>query len=268
MFDSDPYRLGLGTYSLTGEAGIDAMVAAIEAGYRHLDTATLYGNEEEVGAAIERASVDRDELFVATKIAHKEEPGSTPEYVRTGVDESREKLGCDTIDLLYHHWPGGPEDVETVLPVLEALADEGTVERVAVSNYPIRYVERAQELVDAPLFANQVEMHPLLQQDELYEYLREQDMYAVAYSPLAQGKVFDVPELQDIAEKHDTTPAHVSLAWLRSRDGVVPIPRSSSEDHIRANFEARDLTLDDEDRARIADIDETHRCEDPDWMEW
>lgn len=268
MFDSDPYRLGLGTYSLTGEEGTDAMIAAIEVGYRHLDTATLYGNEEEIGAAIERASVDRDELFVATKIAHNEEPGPTPEYVRTGVDESREKLGCDTIDLLYHHWPRGREDIETVLPVFEELVDEGIVERVAVSNYTIADVELARELVDVPLFANQIEMHPLLQQDDLYEYLREQDMYAVAYSPLAQGMVFDVPELRDIAAKHDTTPANVSLAWLRSRDGVVPIPRSSSEEHIRANFRARELSLDDEDRERIAAIDETLRCENPDWMEW
>lgn len=268
MLDSDTYRLGLGTYSLTGEEGIDAIVAAIEAGYRHLDTARLYGNEEEVGAAIERASVDRDDLFVATKIAHFEEPGPTPEHVRTGVDESRAKLDCDTIDLLYHHWPRGTEDIETVLPVFEDLLDEGIVERVAVSNYTIEDITHARNLVDVPLFANQVEMHPLLQQDDLYEYLREQDMYAVAYSPLAQGEVFEVPELRNIAEKHDTTPANVSLAWLRSRDGVVPIPRSSSKEHICANFRARELTLDDEDRERIAAIDGTLRCENPDWMEW
>jgi 2,5-diketo-D-gluconate reductase B len=137
-----------------------------------------------------------------------------------------------------------------------------------VSNYRIEDIEHALDLIDVPLYANQVEMHPLLQQDELHERLRDQDMYAVAYAPIAQGKVFDVPELVDIADKHDTTAAVVSLAWLLAREGVIVIPRSSSEDHIRENLAARDLAFDHEDIERIESIDETHRCEDPDWMEW
>jgi 2,5-diketo-D-gluconate reductase B len=268
VFDDSSYRLGLGTYSLTGEEGIDALVAALEAGYRHVDTARLYGNESEVGEAIDRADVDRDGLFVATKIGHFEEPEKTVEYVREGVAESRERLGVDTIDLLYHHWPRRFEDIEIVLPTLADLADEGAVDRIGVSNYTREEVERARDLVDRPLYANQVEMHPLLQQDDLHSFLRENDVYTVAYSPLAQGEVFDVPELVDIADAHDTTAAAVSLTWLLSRDGVAVIPRSNSEEHIRANLEARDLALTDEEITRIDSIDRTHRCEDPEWMEW
>lgn len=264
VFENSPYRVGLGSYTLTTEI----MTRAFEAGYRHVDTARLYGNEAEVGDAVDAASVNRDELFMATKIGHFEEPEKTPEYIRTGVNESLEKLGTDTIDLLYHHWPRQVEEIDTVLPVFEELHDRGIVDRIGVSNYRIGDIKHAQDLIDVPLYANQVEMHPLLQQDELYEFLRDHDMYAVAYAPIAQGKVFDVPELVDVADKHDTTAAVVSLAWLLGREGVVVIPRSSSEDHIRENLSARDLELDHEDIERIESIDETHRCEDPDWMEW
>lgn len=264
MFKDSTYRLGLGTYTLTTEA----MAAAFEAGYRHVDTARLYGNEAEVGDAINAASVDRKEMFVGTKIGHFEEQEKTPEYIRNGVEESREKLGVKFIDLLYHHWPRQIEEINTVLPVFEELYEEGIVERIGVSNYRIEDIKQAQELIDVPLYANQVELHPLLQQQELVAFLRDQRIYAVAYAPIAQGRVFDIPELVAIAEKHDTTAAVVSLAWLLSRDGVIPIPRSSSEDHIRANLAAQNLELDREDIERIESIDETHRCEDPDWMEW
>lgn len=268
VFENDAYRLGLGTYSLTGEDGIDAMVAAIEAGYRHIDTARLYGNESEVGTAIDRASVDREDLFVATKIGHFEEPEKTPDYIRSGVEESLEALGVETIDLLYHHWPRRPEEIDTVLPVFEELVDAGDVAHVGVSNYTIDDVRRALDLVDTPLVADQVEMHPLLQQDDLHEFLQRNGMYLVAYSPIAQGKVFDVPEIREIADEHDTSAATVSLAWLLSKESVVAIPRSSSEAHIRENLAARELELDSEDVRRIESIDATVRCEDPQWMEW
>ena len=152
--------------------------------------------------------------------------------------------------------------------MFEALVDEGAIANVAVSNYPIRYLERIDELINAPVVANQVEMHPLLQQAELYEYCRKRGITLIAYSPLAQGAVFDVPELVDIAEKHDTTPASVSLAWLLGTEGVVPVPRSSSPEHVEANLAARDLSLDNEDVARIESIEAEKRLEDPDWMEW
>lgn len=268
VLDKDAYRLGLGTYSLTGDDGIRAMVTAFESGYRHVDTARLYGNEAEVGDAIAGASIDRQELFVATKIGHFEEPEKTPKYVRSGVEESREKLGIETIDLLYHHWPRDTDEIEVILPVFEEFVEDGLVDRIGVSNYRIEDLERAIYVEGVPVYANQVELHPLLQQAALYEFCRDHDVYVVAYAPLAQGKVFEVPTLVDIAETYGTTPAVVSLSWLLSHEGVVAIPRSSSPEHIEENLEARDLELDDQDIERIDAIERTHRCEDPDWMAW
>lgn len=268
LFEAEQFSPGLGTYTLTDDEGTAIIRDAVEAGYRHVDTARLYGNEAEVGDALEAAAVDREDVLVATKVAHFEEPEKTPEYVRTAVEESRERLGTETLDLLYHHWPRDESDVETVLPVLEELVEEGSVANVAVSNYPIRYLERIDDLIDLSVVANQVEMHPLLQQEELHEYVREHGMYLVAYSPIAQGEVFDVPELVEIAEKYDTTPAAVSIAWLLGKEGVVPIPRSSSREHIEANLVARDVELDTEDIERIESIDREKRLEDPDWMQW
>lgn len=267
-FETDRFQPGLGTYSLTGPDGVETIASALEAGYRHVDTARLYGNEAEVGEALQRADVDRDDVLVATKVAHFEEPEKTPEYVRTAVTESRERLSVDTIDVLYHHWPRNEAEVETVLPVLGEFVEDGGVDHLAVSNYPIRYLERVGDLVDVPIAANQVEMHPLFQQDDLYEYLRAHDIPLVAYSPVAQGEVVDVAELNEIADKHQSDPYSVSLAWLLQKDGVVPIPRSSTIAHIEQNFAARELELDEEDVEKIESIEQTKRLEDPNWMEW
>jgi 2,5-diketo-D-gluconate reductase B len=268
VFETPTQEIGLGTYSLTGEAGVESIVTALDVGYRHVDTARMYENEDVVGDALERSDVDRDDVLVATKVGHFVEPEKTPSYIRTAIPESLDRLGVDTIDLLYHHWPRRSEEIETVLPVFEEFVTEGTVENVGVSNYTVDDLDRARDLVDVPIRANQVEMHPLLPQEEMRSSLRETDTVLVAYSPLAQGAVFDVPEIVAVAEKHGVSPATVSLAWLLSKDGVVPIPRSSSDVHIRSNFRALDLELDEEDIERIDAIETRHRCEDPDWMEW
>lgn len=261
-------RLGLGTYTLTGDDGVETIKTAIEHGYRHIDTARLYGNEEEVGEAIDAADVDRDDLFVATKVAHFEEPEKTTEYVERAIDESFEKLGLDRIDLLYHHWPRGQADIETVLPVLADRVDDGHVDNLGVSNYTVADLELADDLIDRPIDALQVEMHPLLQQAELRAFLADTDTDLIAYSPLAQGEVFNVDVITEIAEKHGVSAPVVSLAWLLSKDSVTAIPRTSSLDHLRDNFGALEAKLDAEDMDRIDAIDRTHRCEDPDWMTW
>jgi 2,5-diketo-D-gluconate reductase B len=267
VFDQQT-QLGFGTYTLTGDGGRETVEAAIDAGYRHIDTARLYENESEVGDAVETADVDREDLFVATKVAHFEEPEKTEEYVRTAVEESFERLGVDYIDLLYHHWPRNRGDIETVLPVLEEYVEGGSVTSLGVSNYTVEDLELAHGLVDAPIAANQVEMHPLLQQAGLREYLADSETQLVAYSPLAQGEVFNVDVISEIAEKHDVSEPVVCLAWLLSKDDVAAIPRTSSVDHLRDNFRALDVELDAEDVERIDAIDRTHRCEDPDWMTW
>jgi 2,5-diketo-D-gluconate reductase B len=259
-------RLGLGTWQNTeGDQCAESVRTALEAGYRHIDTAQAYDNEESVGEGIAAADVDREDVFLATKIwisnlAHDD--------VLSTAEESLEKLGVDYVDLLYVHWPADEYDPEESLSAFDQLYEEGLIENVGVSNFQPRHLDEAREILDAPVFANQVEMHPLLPQDELVEYGREHDVNLVAYSPLARGEVFDVPEIQAVAEKHDASPAQVSLAWLIQRDGVAAIPKATSEEHIRDNWDAWNLDLDKEDVAKIESIDTHERQVDPDFGPW
>ncbi|WP_394351375.1 aldo/keto reductase [Halobaculum saliterrae] len=257
--------LGLGTWENTDpEACRDAVATALEMGYRHVDTAQIYGNEAEVGDGIERAAVDREDVFLATKVWID---NLAPEDVRRTTEESLDRLGVDAVDLMYVHWPAREYDPEATLNAFNELYDDGLIERIGVSNFEPEQVAEAIEISDAPIFANQVELHPLLQQPELREACAEHDVEVVAYSPLARGQVFDVPELSEIAEKHDASEAQVSLAWLREK-GVTAIPKATSEAHIRDNWESLALELDDEDVATIDAIDREDRRVDPGFAPW
>ena len=257
--------LGLGTWQNDDPEECRTSVrTALETGYRHVDTAQIYGNEEAVGAGIAEADVDREDVFLATKVWID---NLAPEDVHGTARESLEKLGVDSVDLLYVHWPAREYDPEATLSAFDELYDEGLVERIGVSNFLPEQVAEAVEISDAPVFANQVECHPLLQQTELREACAEHDVEVVAYSPLARGEVFEVDALTDIAEKHDASAAQVSLAWLREK-GVTAIPKATSEAHIRDNWESLALELDEEDVAAIDDIDRTERRVDPDFGPW
>jgi diketogulonate reductase-like aldo/keto reductase len=259
---NDMPMLGLGTWQNDDlEQCAESVTTALDAGYRHVDTAQAYGNEAGVGDGIAQADVDREDVFLATKVWIDQ---LAPEDVRESTRESLEKLGTDYVDLLYVHWPAREYDPEATLGAFADLRDEGLVERIGVSNFEPEHLDRATEVLGETPFANQVEMHPLLQQDELREYADANDVELVAYSPLARGDVFDVPELTDIAEKHDASAAQVSLAWLREQ-GVTAIPKATSEAHIRDNLASLDLQLDAEDLTRIADIEQTDRKVDPDF---
>jgi 2,5-diketo-D-gluconate reductase B len=242
-------KLGLGTMGIEDP---ERIASAIEAGYRHLDTAQIYENEAVVGRGIERASVEREDLSLATKVWAD---SLAPEDVLASTRESLDRLGVGYVDLLYVHRPIDTYDPEKTLPAFDRLREEGRVRAVGVSNFDAERVAEAREILDAPVAANQVEMHPLYQQEELLADARRHDYALVAYSPLAQGEVFDIPELESVAEKHDATPAQVSLAWLAAKENVVPIPRSASDDHLRENLTALELDLDAKDVAKIESID-------------
>ena len=266
MTDLPP--LGIGTWENTDpEACANAVQTALDMGYRHVDTADIYGNEEYVGDGIERASVDRDEFVLASK-AHTQATGLTYDDVIETAEQSLERLGTDYLDLFYVHWPTGDYEAEETLPAFDELVESGLVEEVGVSNFTPELVEEAMDVLDAPVFANQVEMHPLLQQEELVAHAQEHDYYLVAYSPLARGDVFDVPEVTEVAEKHGVSEAQVSLAWLRAKDNVVAIPKATSEGHIEDNYASLDLELDDEDLATIDGIGREDRHLDFDVAPW
>ena len=254
--------LGLGTWeNEDADQCAESVRTALEMGYRHIDTAQAYRNEDAVGEGIATADVDREEVFLATKVWISK---LSADDVLESTRDSLDRLGVDYVDLLYVHWPSGEYDPAETLGAFDELYAENEIRNVGVSNFEPDHVDEAREHLDAPVFANQVECHPMLQQDELREFADETDLNLVAYSPLARGTVFDDETLTDIAEKHDASAAQVSLAWLREK-GVTAIPKATSEAHIRDNWESLALDLDDEDVAAIDAIDTVDRRVHPDF---
>jgi len=231
--------------------GIDdpsVVAAALDAGYRHVDTAQIYDNEAVVGDGL--AAGDHEDCIVATKL-WTDSLGAGA--VRAGTERSLDRLGLDRVDLLYVHRPRGEYDPATTLPALERVRDDGLTDHVGVSNFTLSQLQTAAEYVD--IAAHQVEFHPFFRDEALLDHAQRYDYPLVAYSPLAGGLVFENPTIQDIAEKHGTTPAAVAIAWVTSYDNVVTIPKAASREHLDANLRAVDLTLDEMDIDRIEAIE-------------
>jgi 2,5-diketo-D-gluconate reductase B len=256
---------GFGTWENDDpEQCAESVANALDMGYRHIDTAQAYGNEDAVGEGIAAADVPREDIFLATKVWIE---NLSHDDVIESTEQSLDDLGVDSVDLLYVHWPGGEYDPEETLGAFDELVDRGLTERVGLSNFLPEQLDEATEVLDAPVFAHQVEMSPLWRQEELRAYCNAEDIAVVAYSPLARGEVFDVPEITEIAEKHDASEAQVSLAWLREKE-VTAIPKATSEEHIRGNWESLDLELDDADIETIDSIDRQERQVDEDFAPW
>lgn len=248
--------LGLGTWQNDDHVEcVGAVRTALEVGYRHVDTAQIYGNEAAVGEAIATANIDRDEVFLATKVWTS---NLAPEDVLASTETSLDRLGTDYVDLLYVHWPAGSYEPAETLAAFDELRDRGRIDHVGVSNFEPNQVRRAREVLASPVFANQVEMHPHLPQRDLRRYAEKTDLMLVAYSPLIRGEIFDDPVIADVAEKHSVSAAQVGLAWLREA-GVAAIPKATSEAHIRDNWASLHLDLDDEDLERIDGIEDRTR---------
>jgi 2,5-diketo-D-gluconate reductase B len=257
--------LGLGTWQNDDpEDCVEAVSTALNVGYRHIDTAQAYDNEEYVGDGIEQSDVDREDVFLATKVWVD---SLDYEGVLQSTEESLDKLGVDYVDLLYVHWPSGEYDPDETFRALDELHDQGKAERIGVSNFEPDLLDEAIDASDAGIFANQVELHPLLPQEHIRSHCEDTDVNVVAYSPLARGKVADVPELNDIADEHGVTPQQVSLAWLREK-GVTAIPKATSEEHIRDNWQSVSVDLSESDVEKIDSLDTVDRQVDPDHAPW
>ena len=253
---------GLGTWENDDPAQCTESVRnALDAGYRHVDTAQIYGNEAAVGKGIAESDVDREDVFLASKVWID---NLAPEDVASSTRESLDKLGVDSVDLMYVHWPAGEYEPEETLPAFAELRDEGLIDRIGVSNFEPHHLDAATDALGEAPFANQVECHPLLRQEELREYADANDVELVAYSPLARGNILDDPTVSDIAEKHGVSAAQVSLAWLRE-SGVTAIPKATGIDHLRDNLASLDLELDDEDVEAIDTLGRTDRQLNPDF---
>ncbi|CAN5665468.1 aldo/keto reductase [soil metagenome] len=238
--------LGFGTWELTGRECVQGVEDALAVGYRHLDTAEMYRNEAEVGEGIRNSGVPREEIFLVTKVLP--EHFARDRTIRA-ARESLRKLGTDYVDLLLMHSTPSGVPLEETLGAMRELQDEGSVRHIGVSNFPPPMVEQATR--HAHIFCNQVEFHPFNPQDALITQAREMDYLFTAYSPLAQGDVLDDAALKQMGEAHGKTPAQVALRWILQQ-GLAAIPRSSSDEHRRANFDVFDFELSDAEMRAVS----------------
>jgi len=247
-------QLGFGVWQVGDDEVTPAVATALEAGYRHIDTAAIYGNERGVGKAIAESGLTRDELFVTTKLWNAEQGFDS---TLRAFDASLEKLGLDTVDLYLIHWPVPAKDayVDTY-KAFERLYAEGRVRAIGVSNFEPHRLLAETEVVPA---VNQIELHPFLQQLPLREELARHQIVTEAYSPLSSGKgVIDDPTIKAIAAAHGKTPAQVTLRWHLEIGNLV-IPKSVTPERIRENIDLFDFELTDDDRAQISGLDREGR---------
>ncbi len=244
--------LGFGTWALRDDAGRRAVLCALETGYRHVDTAEMYGNEKPVGDALRRSDVPREDVFLVTKVSQDHLDASG---VRHALRGSLDRLQTDYVDLLLIHWPSttGVPLAET-LGTMAELRAEGRVRHVGVSNFTVALLEEAQRVSPVPIFCNQVEYHPYLSQQPVLECCRAGGILLVAYCPLARGRVFQDTVLQEIGQGHGKTAGQVTLRWLLQQPGVGAIPRSGSAEHIHENFDVFDFELSEEEMQRIFEL--------------
>jgi len=252
--------LGFGTWQLHGENCVRDVADALDLGYRHIDTAQHYENEEEVGRGIRQSGVDRDEIFVTTKIWWTE---LTHGEVIAAAEDSLSRLRLDHLDLLLVHWPDTDQSMTGAFAAMEELRERGKVRHMGVSNFTPPLLDRAVE--QAPILCDQVEYHPFLAQDELLERARRHDLFITAYCPLGQGRVMEDETLQAIGGDHDKSPAQVALRWLLQQDRVAAIPRADDAEHRRANQQIFDFALSGEEMERISALDEGLRLIDPEF---
>ncbi|MFP4345698.1 MAG: aldo/keto reductase [Anaerolineales bacterium] len=248
--------LGLGTWQIRdGKPVRRAIEWALEAGYRHIDTAAMYGNERGVGQAVRESGLPREEIFVTTKLWNDDHGY---DQALRAFDESLRKLGFDYVDLYLIHWPVPGTRKET-WRALEKIYNEGRAKAIGVSNYTIRHIEDLLGSAEVAPAVNQVEFHPWLYQKDLLEYCREHEIQLEAYSPLTKGNRLDNPRVGEIAGEYGKSPAQILIRWALEHD-VVVIPKSSDKQHIRDNADIFDFEISEEDMCRLDDLDEDHRC--------
>jgi len=257
-------QMGFGTWQREGVACFRGVMDALEIGYRHIDTAEGYNNEDFVGTALTESGVPRDEIWVTTKVAPE---SFGPGQVRPHVEASLEKLRLDKVDLLLLHYPsiGDEYAMEDYIAQFIEVWDAGLTRHLGVSNFTVPYIDRATALLgDRPLFTNQVELHPYLANRAIVDHCRAKGIPLTAYSPLARGRVAEDPVLAEIGAAHGATPAQVGLAWLMA-EGFVVIPSAGKRERIAENFAAQDLPLTETELKRVSALDRGMRLVDGPW---
>ncbi|QPC87489.1 aldo/keto reductase [Mesorhizobium sp. NBSH29] len=246
--------LGLGTWTLTGKGCTDLVREALSVGYRHIDTARAYDNEEAVGAGLRASGTPREKIFVTTKIWYTD---LAPADAVQSAEGSLKRLGLDYVDLLLIHWPNAKIPLAGTMEALNRLRERGLTRYIGVANFPTATLAEAIKLSDAPLVANQVEYHPYLDQTKLMAACRKAGIAFVSYCPLYRdGGLLREPAVMDAASRHRRTPGQVILRWHVQHQGVVAIPRTSRIERLAENAALFDFELSQAEMASITALAE------------
>jgi diketogulonate reductase-like aldo/keto reductase len=239
--------LGFGTWQLPGQQCVDGVLEALELGYRHIDTARIYGNEAEVGQALAQSPVPRDQVFVTTKIWWDD---LHPDRIADATQGALERLDLDRVDLLLIHWPRFEQgSLEDLVAAFADVQSRGWTTHIGVSNFNSAMIHRAAAV--SRIAANQVEYHPYLAQAAVLDACRAHDVALTAYSPLARGKLLQDPVLSEIGARHDRSAAQTALRWLTQQPGVSAIPKASSTRNRAANLASQTVDLSADEMATI-----------------
>ncbi len=242
--------VGLGTWELRGRECARLVTQAIKLGYRHIDTAQMYGNERDVGEGVRASGIKREEMFVVTKVSPE---NLAPRLLERSVKESVRDLRLGEIDLLLLHWPNKDVPLKDTIDALVNVKRDGLVHQIGVSNYTVALLEQADRLAEHRLVCNQVEMHPYLDQSKVIAACRALDMTVVAYSPIARGSAKRDAVLERIGKTHGKSAAQVSLRWL-VQQGIGVIPRTSRLERLSENISIFDFELSDAEMKQIRSL--------------
>jgi 2,5-diketo-D-gluconate reductase B len=240
--------IGFGTYGMSGADVYRVIPAALRAGFRHIDTAQIYGNEGEIGDCVAASGVPRSEIFLTTKVWVS---NYSERFFEASVNESLRKLKTDYIDLLLLHWPGSDVPLAEQIGGLNAVARAGKVRHIGVSNFNRALMMESMRLTAVPLVTNQFEYHPYLNQSLLIESTLQAGLAVTGYCGMAIGRVFSDPTLKEIAARHDKTIAQIVLRWLVQQRGIVALSRTTRINRLAQNLTVFDFELDGVDMAAI-----------------
>lgn len=243
--------VGFGTWALRGRQCAEAVRMALDIGYRHVDTARMYGNETEVGRAVRDSHVGREDVFITTKIWPDDLAYAD---VKRCTEDSLRNLDTDYVDLLLIHWPSKTIPLTETLRAFGEIKAAGKARLIGVSNFNTALMTQAVEDCGADIACNQVEYHPFLPQNRVLRLVRDYGMMLTAYMPLAKGKAARHPDLIEIAERHGKTAAQVALRWLIQHGRVAAIPKAGREVHCRENFDVFDFELSAEEMTRVSSL--------------
>ena len=240
-------KIGFGTYDLKNQTAVESVKTALSLGLRHVDTAQIYNNEAEVGQGLKESKIPREDIFLTAKIWLD---FLTPEKVKQSFQLSLNKLKTDYVDLLLIHWPHLKTPLEDTLGAFMSLQEENKIRHIGVSNFTCDLLEKALKICPQ-IITNQVEYHPLINQQKMLDFIKDKNMFLTAYSPLMKGMAFQIQQLAVLGKKYNKTPGQIALRWLIDQKNVIAVFKSSHEPFIKQNGNIFDFELEDKDRALL-----------------